>query len=656
MPKVSVIIPVYNVEKYLRECLDSVVNQTLKDIEIICVNDGSTDNSLKILEEYASQDSRIKIINQENQGAGAARNKGLEFAQGEYLSFLDSDDYFEPDMLKMMYDKSKLNDLDIVVVKSRQYDLLTNNFSNIETAFNVQFLPKKEIFNYSDATDYIFNIFNGWAWDKLFKKDFILLNKIKFQNLPKLNDMYFVYAALILAKKISIIDEVLITHRINISTQLSANYNEYPNCFLLVMEQLKKLLVQLCLYEKLQRSFINRVIDLNFLFLKKLPPKEANKLAKKLKKDIFPQLDIYSKPKDFFFNFKNIYEELKDFAPNSFLFKHWYERLFSIKNTYKHKIITFLGIKIRKRHNALISIIIPAYNTEKYLDKCLQSMLNQTFKNIEVICINDGSTDNSLQIMKKFAQKDKRFVVIDKPNTGQADCRNIGLELAKGSYIMFCDSDDTYQPNMCKKMLNTLIKQKVDLVNCNTNINVEAGHKRPKSNLDYKKLLFRGKHKMTLEMRKKINVILWNKIFKKSLINQYNIRFPKGYENDDDAFVFQYCTVAQSVYGLKDKLHNFLARDNSVMDKVFKNKNIGKKYDRLYSMIFYLEFLEKNNLLKENLDFYINRLLNETKSCFEYLNANETQKANDILESLILKLNNNIKSIILDNTSNTQRK
>ena len=99
--KVSVILPVYNVSDYLRQCMDSIVGQTLKDIEIICVDDGSTDDSLAILKEYEAKDQRVKVIQQANAGAGAARNKGLEIATGEYLSFLDSDDFFEPDMVAM---------------------------------------------------------------------------------------------------------------------------------------------------------------------------------------------------------------------------------------------------------------------------------------------------------------------------------------------------------------------------------------------------------------------------------------------------------------------------------------------------------------------------------------------------------------------------
>ena len=102
MALVSVIIPVYNLEKYLKQCLESVVSQTLKDIEILCVNDGSTDSSLEILEEYASRDTRIRIINQENHGAGNARNTGLNIAAGEYLYFLDGDDYIENKTLELL--------------------------------------------------------------------------------------------------------------------------------------------------------------------------------------------------------------------------------------------------------------------------------------------------------------------------------------------------------------------------------------------------------------------------------------------------------------------------------------------------------------------------------------------------------------------------
>lgn len=113
MPKISVIVPVYNVEKYLARCLDSIINQTLADIEIICINDGSTDNSLEILNDYAKKDSRIKIIDQTNAGLSCARNAGMQIAQGEYIGFVDSDDWIDLDFYEKLYTAAKKYDADI---------------------------------------------------------------------------------------------------------------------------------------------------------------------------------------------------------------------------------------------------------------------------------------------------------------------------------------------------------------------------------------------------------------------------------------------------------------------------------------------------------------------------------------------------------------
>ena len=113
MAKISVVVPVYNVEAYLERCLDSLINQTLSDIEIICVNDGSTDSSPEKLEEFAKKDSRIKIINQENGGLSAARNTGIEAATGEYIGFVDSDDYVDLDFYEKLYNAATSHNADI---------------------------------------------------------------------------------------------------------------------------------------------------------------------------------------------------------------------------------------------------------------------------------------------------------------------------------------------------------------------------------------------------------------------------------------------------------------------------------------------------------------------------------------------------------------
>ena len=120
MVKVSVILPVYNEEKYLPQCLDSICGQTLREIEIICVDDGSTDSSPQILEGYAKKDARVKLIRQENQFAGVARNKGMSYATGKYLSFLDADDYYAPEMLEKMAEEAEKNKADIVICRYGQ--------------------------------------------------------------------------------------------------------------------------------------------------------------------------------------------------------------------------------------------------------------------------------------------------------------------------------------------------------------------------------------------------------------------------------------------------------------------------------------------------------------------------------------------------------
>ena len=172
--KVSVIIPVYNTENYLRACLDSVVNQTLRDIEIICVNDGSTDNSLSILKEYAQKDSRIVLINQKNAGVSAARNNAIAVAKGEYLAFLDSDDWFEPDAMEVAYSKISQDKTDVVVFAWKIY--YENKFCNeVNTGIIEKFL------NSTNSLDDFIKL-SALVWDKLFKTEFIRKHNILFPD------------------------------------------------------------------------------------------------------------------------------------------------------------------------------------------------------------------------------------------------------------------------------------------------------------------------------------------------------------------------------------------------------------------------------------------------------------------------------------------
>ena len=124
----------------------------------------------------------------------------------------------------------------------------------------------------------------------------------------------------------------------------------------------------------------------------------------------------------------------------------------------------------------VISIILPVYNCEKFLSRCLEALLIQTYSNIEVLCINDGSTDKSLQILEQYAQKDSRIKVFSQENSGPAKARNLGLAKARGDYLMFCDSDDWYEPQMCECMLKTIELENVDLVICKANVKIQDNY------------------------------------------------------------------------------------------------------------------------------------------------------------------------------------
>lgn len=147
MTKVSIIIPVYNAEKYLGKCLESLLSQTLQEMEIICVDDGSSDGSPEILKRFQERDGRVRILTQENQYAGAARNNGMKEAQGEYLLFLDADDFFENTLLEKVYNQGKKMEADIVLFGAKQYNDKTGIVSPASWYFKRDALPRENPFS-----------------------------------------------------------------------------------------------------------------------------------------------------------------------------------------------------------------------------------------------------------------------------------------------------------------------------------------------------------------------------------------------------------------------------------------------------------------------------------------------------------------------------
>lgn len=313
MTKVSVIIPVYNEEDYLAECLDSVCRQTLKEIEIICVDDGSTDTSLDILREYEESDSRIKVFTQNNCFAGAARNRGMKIAVGKYLSFLDADDYYEVDMIEKMYARAEENKADIVICRYAEQTCNTvrkgesadnGKIQQLDWSFENLFFKQKDVFSGNELNCAgIFQITKGWAWDKLFRSDFVRRCGYEFPDFRSSEDGFFVYMLLARAEKISYMDDVFAIHRVNNYRSLSnTKENVWENGFRM-WQMIKTELEQHKLYSVYKQSFLNEFVYFMLWYLDSMKTEEASrKCYEYIKSNVEREYGILSYGIDRFFN------------------------------------------------------------------------------------------------------------------------------------------------------------------------------------------------------------------------------------------------------------------------------------------------------------------------------------------------------------------
>jgi len=262
MCKVSVIIPVYNIEKYIGICLDSLLNQTFTDYEIICVNDGSKDASLDILNEYKERDNRIKVITKPNGGSGSARNRGLEDAQGKYVQFLDGDDYFEPEMLEKLYNLAELHKADIAVCSSRKVD----DDGNITETQNPNFpiflavTPINKPFSYKDYPENIFDMIGTCPWNKLYLREMIIKNKLKFPSLTGPDDLCFVQMANICAERIVVINEELINYRFNRPGSVQTYRANHASDIVRASIYLKDFMIKNGIYDYLKKGYLSSYI------------------------------------------------------------------------------------------------------------------------------------------------------------------------------------------------------------------------------------------------------------------------------------------------------------------------------------------------------------------------------------------------------------
>lgn len=584
MPKVSVIIPVYNTEKYLSKCLDSLVSQTLQDIEIICINDGSTDNSLELLKSYAQQDKRIKIINfKENQGVSRARNAGIRVATGEYIGFADSDDTVDLNFYEKLYDKAKETDAD--VVKGDLKEIFPNR--------KIIFYPQNEaILKYQNKFCFYLSFTSA-----IYRLELIKTNKIFFSHrLIYTEDLVWLNQVISKSNKIEIVPDVYYNYlRRDDSTDTAVlternakfAYIGIKHIFLNTLHFSKSSNLDLSLCFKNHwhgiASFIFRSPNLQcralfcrllFFFYHNIPDFYLNDLALHN-----PSFIPYFK--------ENKLEEFIDYMKD----KHSYMKL----------TIADLRYKVKQDFQSApkISIIIPIYNVQTYLRKCLDSVCHQTYKNLEIICVDDCSTDNSLAILQEYAAQDKRIRIIPhNKNKGLAEARQSGIDIATGVYIGFVDSDDWVDGDYFEKMLQKAKQDKTDIV-INSNILVHEGEKIYPQNFQGHNLLQRRIYANPAQLIEKFYCVVWNKLFRADFLKRRQYSIPVRSTHEDVFFHYTTFAFAQNVSFFDGAAYHYLHRTTSLSGV---EHDWGIAHIKVYSLIF--DFYQKHNLLDKKIKLY----------------------------------------------------
>lgn len=316
MVKVSVVIPVYNVEDFLGECLDSITNQTLKDIEIICVNDGSTDKSLEILNEYAKNDDRFTIISQENGGHAVATNKGMELAQGEYLYLMDSDDILKLNALEDTVKIADEKNVDFVIFQAINYYmeedvyLEKENYSMNKLADHVG----DNVFSWKDIKEFVFTI-AVTPWSKIYRRDFVVECGARFPEGLVFDDNVFFWEVLFSAERIAFYRQHLFIRRWYSTSSTTAGDRRFID-MLDIYDLIWDVFKRFDVFEEFKLKLYQKKVNTAYTRFKNIKPEFKQEYFEAMKDNF---LDLKNDPifDDFYMNINEKGKVIFDSATNS---------------------------------------------------------------------------------------------------------------------------------------------------------------------------------------------------------------------------------------------------------------------------------------------------------------------------------------------------
>ena len=658
MVKISVIMPVYNDENNLDRSIKSILNQSLNDFEIICVDDGSTDNSLSMLKNFSKKDNRIKVISQKNQGSGHARNAGMFEAKGEYIAFLDSDDYMvDTDALNIMYSKAIEKNMDMV---SGGIQFIEKGKIELE---HRSFKPSEKIV-IKKSEDY------GLPWyfyKNIFKRSFLLDNNIKFTDMSRGQDPIFLAEILTKIDTFLEIPNIYYSYFTPTVNKLNTS-RKYYDYFLHYYEMFKILMKQ--------PRFKNMLIE----YLETLISLENRDIYVDTKNELFKLLDVMDKIKKQFVkygdeilikklhsSFNNLIKKIniKDLKIDIIDYEYLYD-------IYSESVIVHDESETPK-----ISIIIPVYNVEKYLEDCLISVLNQTLENIEIICVNDGSTDHSLDILKDFAKKDSRIKVYSFNNKGLGSARNRGIKRAHGEYIAFLDSDDWLELDFCEKIYESANKNKVDLVLFNA---VEEYDDHKKNRIYFQEGRISNPEDFVFDFKWDSNFVLntyliaCSKLYKTKFLKENNIEFTHTLFEDIPFHAKTFLNAKKISYNPTIFYHYRKENEDSIMnrqknddcyciidvmnevEKTIRGINVYKRFEANFLKLKINQFKEKLELTSDVFKWdFIKKIKNEfIKMNLTEIEMNKLPERLSSFYKMILEVNSYYEYIKFNNNLNNK--
>lgn len=569
MPKISIVIPVYNAANYLSQTLESVLGQSLKDIEVICVDDGSTDRSPDLLRDFAARDQRVRVLRQERGPVGAARNAGLEAASGEYVHFLDAADSVFDYAYEALYNKAVKYDLDCLKFAVVAYDV------SRQTAVELPELTLSGLrpgdFNRAVGVEEGSPVFkvSAAAWNGLYRRSFLVEKGIVFPDHPFAGERAFFCRVISSAGRMMIARDILVNHR------LDAAAEEGP-----VREQLEGRFASLRLVEQqLERDGMDRETALRMMC------NEFAQLLRWVERLAAEDPEVLEQTWELAGRYDGAYGlELK-------------KRVYQLRRKAARGLTPEqLPEPVIVEHAACpapkVSVVLPIYNVEDYLNEALYSLSVQTMEEMEFLCVNDGSTDGCMAIMREYAARDKRFRILDGPNGGYGKAMNRGIDAARGEYLGILEPDDFVDNNMYQELYRVATKHDLDFVKSGfypftlkQDGSLRQQHRRLTGKKSYFNCLIDPREDLTIFQLIKNT---WSGIYKLEFLNSNHIRHNEtpGASYQDNGFWFQTFCCARRVWFLEKGFYHYRQDNpNSSIHNTEKVYCVTREYEFIWNWL-----------------------------------------------------------------------